>query len=299
MQARFHRSRSDTQDLGHLGLAPFVQVAQDEDGPLLMAGAAGALTFDHDPGRLSAAFVVERIQRILLHARPTARYVAGGWSAIIDGLAAHAESAGARIQRGVSVDAGRLADLAGKGPVIVAVEPGAARRLLGEAIAPRDDRRAALLDVAIERRRGDPYLIVDLDETAFSTRTTAVVKELAPERCELVQLVVGMRPGEDLDEAETRLEALLDAAMVDWRSRMRWRRRAAARESTGAVDLPGRTWRDRPSTNPEADLWLAGDWVAGPGHLAEVSATSAIEAARGAIRSSSKLRPVRSARTAR
>ena len=43
-----------------------------------IAGLTGPLTFDHDPGRLSAAFVVERIQRILLTPVPTARYVGGG-----------------------------------------------------------------------------------------------------------------------------------------------------------------------------------------------------------------------------
>ncbi len=258
------------------------------DAAAAMAGAAGALTFDHDPGRLSAAFVVERIRRVLLHPLPTARYIPGGWSAIVDGLTEHAESAGARIRTGEPVSAGDLVDLAAKGPVIVAVEPGAARRLLGDATAPRDDRTAALLDIVVESKRADPYLIVDLDEATFSTRTTAVVPELAPEGRDLVQLVVGMRPGERLDEAERRLEAVLDSAMPGWRPRTRWRRRAAARESTGAVDLPGRTWGDRPSINPEPGVWLAGDWVAAPGHLAEVSANSAIRAAAGALAASGR-----------
>lgn len=271
--------------------------ATDRWGPDVAAaisGTAGPLTFDHDPGRLSAAFVVERIQRILLHPLPTARYVAGGWSSLIDRLAAHAESVGVCIQLGAPVDSGQLSDLTSRGPVIVAVEPGAARRLLGDPVAPRDDRRAALLDIAVKRRRQDPYLILDLDEAIFSTRPTAVVPTLAPKGIDLVQMVVGMRPGESLEVAEGRLEGLLDSAMTDWRGRLQWRRRSGPREATGAVDLPGTTWRDRPAITPAPGIWLAGDWVAAPGHLAEVSATSAMEAARGAIGSVTTLRPSRS-----
>lgn len=51
-----------------------------------LAGLAGNLTFDHDPGRLSAAFVVERIRRILLQVPGSARYVNGGWSGVVDQL---------------------------------------------------------------------------------------------------------------------------------------------------------------------------------------------------------------------
>lgn len=254
-----------------------------------VAGLAGPLTFDHDPGRLSAAFVVERIRRIVLKPKPTARYVAGGWSALVGRVADHARAVGVRVETASPVAAGDLADLAAHGPVIVAVDPGAARRLLGpEATAgssgtPPERRRVALLDVGLAASRPDPYLIVDLDEAIFSTRPTAVVPGLAPEGHALVQLSGGMAPGESLDDGVGRLEAVLDAASPTWRERDRWHRRSGVRESTGAVDLPGTTWRDRPAVERGDGLWLAGDWVAAPGHLAEVSATSAIAAARGAV----------------
>jgi hypothetical protein len=61
------------------------------------------------------------------------------------------------------------------------------------------------------------------------------------------------------------------------------------------VDLPGTTWRDRPTTHPRTDIWLAGDWVAAPGHLAEVSANSAIDAARSTVAACGALRTVRPA----
>ena len=98
-----------------------------------------------------------------------------------------------------------------------------------------------------------------------------------------MQLSMGMQPGETLEAAEGRIEATLDAALTGWRDRTVWRRRAAMREATGAVDLPGTTWRDRPAVTRGDGLWLAGDWVAAPGHLAAASVTSAHEAAAGAV----------------
>ena len=196
---------------------------------------------------------------------------------------------GVDVQTGSPVTAEDLPDLARQGPVVVAVEPGAARRLLGDGVtagsggAPAERRRVALLDVGVERSRRDPYLIVDLDEAIFSTRPSAVVGGLAPCGRELVQLSGGMAPGEALDAAEARLESALDAAAPGWRERVDWRRRSGVWEATGAVDLPGTTWHDRAAVDRGDDVWIAGDWVRAPGHLAEVSLTSAVVAARGAV----------------
>ena len=260
--------------------------ATDRWGPeaaQAMAGLGGPLTFDYDPGRLSAAFVVERIRRILLAPTPTPRYVAGGWSALVDRVGAHAERLGVEIETGAAVDSHHLGELADRGPVILAVAPGAARRLLGEDIVAADARRVALVDVAIDRQRPNPYLVMDLDEAIFVTRTTAVVASLAPQGQDLIQVSGGMTPGEDLHHAERRLQAVLELGHPGWSDRQRWYRRAGMREATGAIDLPGRTWRDRPAVDRGDGIWLAGDWVAAPGHLAEVSANSALAAARGAV----------------
>jgi hypothetical protein len=239
-----------------------------------MSGFAGVLTFDHDPGRLSAAFVWERVQRISLHVKPTARYLVGGWAALVDRMADRARGLGVTIETSAKVEA--LSEV--EGPTIVALDPGGARRLLGEPF-PVESPRVALLDVAMASRRGDPYVVSDLDEGAFSTRVTAVVPSLAPDGEELVQMSVGLRPGEELDAAVGRLEAILDGAYAGWRDRLTWTRRSGVRESTGAVDLPGTTWRDRAPVSYAPGVWLAGDWVAAPGHLAEASCTSAIRAA--------------------
>lgn len=256
--------------------------ARGPEAAALLAGVAGPLTFDHDPGRLAADFVVHRIRAILMKPLPAARYVAGGWSALVDRMADHARSAGVRIETGAPVAA--LDDLGpDRGPVIVAVDPGAARRLLGDDGLRVESPRVALLDVALRSRRGDPYIVSDLDESVFATRVTAVVGSLAPEGEELVQLSGGARPGEGLAEAEARLEAVLDVMFRDWRERVTWRRRGLVTEATGALDLPGTTWRDRPPVTYADGVHLAGDWVAAPGHLAEVSCTSGIAAARAAV----------------
>ena len=52
---------------------------------------------------------------------------------------------------------------------------------------------------------------------------------------------------------------------------------------TGALDLPGTTWRDRPAVARGDGVFVAGDWTAAPGLLSEVAFTSAVEASRMAL----------------
>ena len=78
--------------------------------------------------------------------------------------------------------------------------------------------------------------------------------------------------------------------ICDRATRTVWHRRLVMEGRTGALDLPGTTWRDRPAIDRGDGVWLAGDWVASPGHLAEVSATSAVTAARAAVSAASQAR---------
>lgn len=59
---------------------------------LAASNLMGVATFDADPGRLSAAFVWERLLRVFAP-RPPARYLAGGWTDLVDRLATHARTA--------------------------------------------------------------------------------------------------------------------------------------------------------------------------------------------------------------
>jgi phytoene dehydrogenase-like protein len=266
----------------------WVEKRHGPDSASAAAAFAGVLTFDSDPGRLSAAFVQHRLRRILLHQPPVARYPVGGWSALIDRLAAHARSLGVTIETGHKV---QTIDDLDDGAVIVAVEPSAARRVLGDRSLRPESPRTALLDLGLTRRRGDPYLVFDLDYAAFVARYSAVVPGLAPPGHDLVQAMVGLGSGEDLAAGEARLSELLDSALADWRNRTVWSRRLIVRESSGAVDLPGSTWRDRTPVAIADAAWLVGDWVAAPGHLAEVSFNSARRAAKEAVEWASDPRP--------
>ena len=243
-----------------------------------VAASAGVLTFDADPGRLSAAFVAERLRRITLRPRPVARYVVGGWSTLIGGLEAAARARGVRVETGTRVDA-----LPEDGPVIVATSLGAARRLLDDPGLVATGTRTVLLDVGLRARPGDPTIVVDLDTGGWLDRFSATDATLAPEGHQLVQCHIGARSGETLDEGVGRVERLLDASFPAWRDREVWRRRSLVDGQTGAVDLPGSTWRDRPAVDRAPGLALCGDMVAAPGHLTEVSWASALAAARLAV----------------
>jgi phytoene dehydrogenase-like protein len=168
-------------------------------------------------------------------------------------------------------------------PVIIALNPAEARRLLGAPGLDVETTRCALLDLGLRRRRGDPFVVSDLDGSGWLERFSAADHSLAPDGHELVQGQVGIRPDETPQEAISRLERVADASFRGWRERTVWRRQQVMDAMTGAVDLPGTTWRDRPAIARGDGVYLAGDWVAAPGLLSEVAFASAVEAAEGAV----------------
>lgn len=92
-----------------------------------------------------------------------------------------------------------------------------------------------------------------------------------------------IRPDESVDDAALRLERLLDASFEEWRERVTWRRRQVMDGRSGALDLPGWTWRDRPAIDRGEGVFLCGDQVAADGCLAEVAFASAIDAGTRAV----------------
>ncbi|WP_049576283.1 NAD(P)-binding protein [Nocardiopsis sp. SBT366] len=241
------------------------------------ARAAGNMTgvalFDAEPARLSASFVWERFRRVTRPAWPSPRYVVGGWTALVDHLARRAREAGVRIELGTRVE-GRP-----EGTAIVATSLDSARALLGDASLTWESGHTLMVDLGVERRAGDPFLVFDSDECGFLERYSVVDPTLAPAGEDLVQAQLPIRPGESRAEATERLEGLLDTGVKGWRGRLTWRRDQVARGRTGALDLPGTTWRDRPAIDRGEGLHLAGDAVAAPGLLGEVALTSAVRAA--------------------
>jgi phytoene dehydrogenase-like protein len=249
----------------------------DERTAGMLSAAAGVYTFHHDPGELSAAFIWGHTVRVLLSPPPTARYVIGGWSALISSLEGRARRLGVRIETGHRVE-----ELPNE-PTIVATELSEAQRLLDDRSLEWLSGHALCLDLGFDRRRGDPFVVSDVDEAGWIERFSAPDPSLAPEGESLVQAQIPIRPEEGPDRAGIRLERLLDVSIPAWRERETWRRRLVMRERTGALDLPGRTWRDRPAVDRGDGVFLAGDMVAAPGLLSEVSIASALEASRLAL----------------
>lgn len=243
----------------------------DETAAARIAAFMGVATFDHDPGRLSAAFVHERLRRVV-SLPPGVRYLPGGWATLTGRLTAHARKLGARIETRSMVDALPPA------PVILAVPLPRAAALLGDPALTCTGTRTALLDLGLARRRSDPYVLSDLDAPGFAETFTVPDPSLAPPGEHLVQAQAGLRPGENLPQGVARLEALLDSAFHGWRERVTWRRQHAVTGESGALDLPGTTWRDRSAVARGDGVYLAGDMVAAPGLLSEVSHHSAVTA---------------------
>jgi phytoene dehydrogenase-like protein len=250
--------------------------AAQRAGEQAVAAAIGFVslpTFHHDPGELSAAFCQERFHRLAFHGHRV-RYVVGGWNVIIQKLTERAIDLGVQIQTGSPVT-----DLP-RPPAILALPLSAAGALLPDRKLNAIGARTLLIDIAITAPRRSPRAVFDLTERLYLTRTTGPDRSLAPAGQELIQASAGMRPNETIEQATRRVESVMDAGYPGWRERETWRRRSLADSASGAIDLPGTTWRDRPAIEQGEGLYLAGDAVAAPGLLSEVSFNSAINAAR-------------------
>lgn len=244
----------------------------------VLSSLAGVYTFYHDPGELSAAFVWERTQRLLLNPRPPARFIVGGWTNLVVALERRARELGVQVNTGARVDV--LPDT----PVIVAIELRDARALLGDETLDWPSGRTICLDLGLRERRGDPWVVSDLENAGWVERFTAHDRSLAPAGEQLVQAHMPIRPDESADDAGQRLEALLDVSLEEWRGRITWRRQQLMDGRSGALDFPGTSWRDRPAIDRGDGIFLCGDQVAADGCLSEVSFASAVDAGARALR---------------
>jgi phytoene dehydrogenase-like protein len=257
----------------------------DERTAEMLSAAAGVYTFHHDPGELSAAFIWNHSVRVLLSPPPTARYLIGGWSSLVESLETHVR------QLGVEIETGHRVDALPRDPTIVATELKQARALLGDDTLDWPSGNTVCLDLGLSHRRGDPFVVSDLDEAGWIERFSAPDPSLAPEGEELVQAQIPIRPGESPEQTARRLDRLLDVSLPNWRERETWRRRQVMSARTGPLDYPGKSWRDRPAIDRGNGVFLAGDMVAAPGLLSEVSWASALEASRLALEAAKSSRP--------
>ncbi|ROQ67222.1 phytoene dehydrogenase-like protein [Streptomyces sp. 840.1] len=275
--------RSAAQAPSDLDFRTWATAQIGEEGARAAAHYTAVALFHHDPGSLSAAFVQERLHRAGA-LPPEARYPAGGWAQIIDRMASRAWNLSVRIETATRIDTAALDSLARTGPVVVATSLDAARTLLGDPTLTWASGRTALVDLALRTRRGDAFAVSDLDAPGWIERFTTQDRTLAPAGEQLLQGQFPLAPDESRSTGTARAEELLDLGYPGWRERTVWRREALATGRTGAVDHPGTTWRDRPAIDRGDGVYLAGDQVAAPGLLSEVSFNSGIEAALLALR---------------
>jgi phytoene dehydrogenase-like protein len=234
-----------------------------------IVGLTFIATFDHDPGRLSAAFARECLRRALSGG---ARYVVGGWSTLVGLLADRAASIGVQIRTGT-----RAAALP-TGQTILATSLATARQLTGDRSLTWPSARVATFDLGLRADAGIVpgwFRVMDLDDRIYAARYSAADHTLAPPGHELIQIAAACSPLERKADAERRVHRLLDQSWPGWRAAVRWQRSCLRTNCTGAVDLPGTTWRDRPAISRSSTLAVATDQSAAPGLLAEAGTTAA------------------------
>lgn len=249
---------------------PWLRRSAGAEATEAMIGLAFIGTFDHDPGRLSAAFVNERLRRLLSGG---ACYVLGGWSTLVEELTRRAAQLGVRFRLGSRV---RKLD---QRPVIVATHLADARRLTGDPGLEWTSGRTALLDLGLRADESTGWFrVIDLEDRIYMARYSVVDRTLAPRGTDLLQAAAACAPWEEPDTAVRRIERLLDMASAGWRDRVAWRRAYLMDGLTGAVDLPGTTWLDRPAVRRSPILAVSTDQSAAPGLLAEVGVSAAMTA---------------------
>ncbi|MEO3797404.1 FAD-dependent oxidoreductase [Nonomuraea sp. B10E15] len=241
------------------------------------ANAISVVTFDADTGRLSAAFVWNLLRRVFAPGPPAVRWAIGGWQAVIDRMAARAHELGVRIELG-----SRVTELPGE-LTIVATELASARQLLGDDTLHWECGECVMFDLAVRSSRRDRFICWDLDAGGFHESYSMQDPTIAPASESLFQIDLPVRVGEGKAAARERVQAFADQTVPGWRDRVTWQRVGTAKGRTGALDLPGRTWRDRPAIDRGDGVFLAGDMVAAPGMRGEISVNSAIRASESAL----------------
>lgn len=247
------------------------------------------------PDRLSAATA----QSHLAETGGEVSYLDGGWQTIVDGLRRIAESAGVEIQRrartaavtrdaqGVTgvvlADGTRLA----ASRVVVAVDPGTARALLGPvggAVPSTTPVRAAVLDVALKRLPNpEGKFVMALDRPLYLS-VHSLAARLAPGEGAVVHVVRYLHPGEHADSAQVReeLEWLMDQVQPGWRGMVEHQRflpEMTVMHALPSAEIGGLAGRPAVEVAEVPGAYLAGDWVGDEHLLAGAALASARRAA--------------------
>lgn len=263
---------------------------------------ARVATYGADPAFTSAPVVIAQLRAAAIGG---VRYADGGWSSIVDALAARAKEAGVELvlrarvtglereERGFVVV--REQERLHASDVVIAGPPSLAQGLLAShgdavtrAITPSGPGlRIACLDLGLDRLpEGAARGAFGTTEPTYVSVHSATAK-LAPEGAAMVHAALYLgdrapRPRED----RAKIEAALDRAIPGWRERVVVERHAPAALACGArVDAPGGL-AARPSVRVEPlsraghGVYVVGDWVGARGLLLDGVLASALEASK-------------------
>ncbi len=263
---------------------------------------ARTATYVADMSTMSADLVAVQVR---LAVEEGVEYLHGGWSTMVDGLAAEARRLGVEIHTGatgatvrlVAPDGGRVrvvdasdgtGSLLARRVVLAAGPPSACAALLPEPpLAWRElgpPARAACLDMAFAEVP-DMTVLLGLDRPLYLIRHSPPA-DLAPPGGAMVHGLRYLRPDEDPSPEAARAGLTEHARLVgldpDRAAHVRYLHRMTM---CGALPVPGLGLAGRvdvTDTGHEGVL-VAGDWVGPDGHLADAALASGETAGRRAV----------------
>jgi phytoene dehydrogenase-like protein len=250
-------------------------------------------TYSSDLDRLSADVAVGQLRGVV--AGPGVRYLDGGWQRMVDGLAAIATTAGARLvahQPVRSIEAGPAGyrvvtdaeSIVARSLIVASGSPANAERLLPADVTYRGlgpDVTAACLDLGLASAP-QPVAMFGLDEPLYLS-THCPPADLAPEGGAVVHVMRNGARDAAADQAELWAFAAraritpADAVTQRFLPHMTVSHASPVPENGGLAGRPGIEVAGLPGA------FVAGDWVGGEGLLADASVASASEAATAAV----------------
>jgi phytoene dehydrogenase-like protein len=260
---------------------------------------ARTATYVADMSSVSADLVAVQVR---LAVENGVEYLHGGWSTMVDGLAAEARRRGAEIRTGTTVrlvapDGGRvrvvdasdgIGSLLARRVVLAAGPPSICAALLPEPPAAWAElgppARAACLDMAFAEVP-DMTVLLGLDRPLYLIRHSPPA-DLAPAGGALVHGLRYLRPDEDPSPDAVRAELTDHARIAGLEPERAVHVRYLHRMTVcGALPVPGVGLAGRAGvgdTGHEGVL-VAGDWVGPEGHLADAALASGEAAGRRAV----------------
>ena len=273
-------------------------VTQDEGARATVASVLRTASYAADLDLMDAGAAVTQL-RAAAHG---VLYLHGGWSSLVEGLAAVVRGHGGIVLTGMPASAVehddrvrgvRLVDgrvLPAVAAVVAVSDPRRAAGLLdgpaaiavGAAADAAVPVRMAHLDVAMRPLPSTRFPnLLGIDEPIYLNVPSSVAR-CAPEGGAVVHVARYLRPGEERIDHRAQLEAVLDLHQPEWRDHVvdaRYVPRSPVAGDHARVATQGATGRPGVAVAGVAGLALAGDWIGPAGMLADASIRSGAAAA--------------------